>query len=163
MTDFADRLAKLLRRACSTGPDGEKLAALNRISAIVEANNVDWDLALSNGNRPLLTEENMRRIFDEGYTRGASDERQKLRPERDWTPAAGTSHAVGTDADRLELILTAARASAEAGLLNDWERTFAADMLERFERYGERLYVSEKQWSVLDRLEIKLRRQNFID
>jgi hypothetical protein len=40
--ELADRLAKLLRVACSTGPDGEKLAAINRLSATAAANNVDW-------------------------------------------------------------------------------------------------------------------------
>ena len=113
--ELADRLAKLLRLACSTGPASEKLAAIGRISAIAAAQDIDWDQALANGSRPeALTEEQMSRIYSEGYARGHADGVQQARPARDWTPTAGTSSAVGTDADRLELILTAARISAEA-------------------------------------------------
>ena len=35
--ELTDRLAKLLRLACSTGPDGEKLAAVGRLSAVAAA------------------------------------------------------------------------------------------------------------------------------
>jgi len=162
-TAIADRVAKLLRLACSTGPDGEKLAALNRLSAIVVAQGIDWDQALANGSGPALTEEQMSRIYSEGYSRGLADGQQRARPERDWTPADNSSAEAGDDAERLEAILNAAAKSAAAGLLSEWETTFSTDMRERFERFGSRIYVSEKQWASLDRLETKLRRQDFID
>jgi hypothetical protein len=53
--------------------------------------------------------------------------------------------------------------SRDAGLLSTWEMQFSDDMRERFERFDSRMYVSEKQWECLDRLESKLRRQDFID
>jgi hypothetical protein len=151
--ELADRLAKLLRVACSTGPDGEKLAAVSRLSAIAAAHDVDWDRAFNGAEIPR---EDMQRIFDAGYTQGAADKEQELRPARDWT--AGSSAEVGNDADRLRVILEAAAKAAQGGLLSDWEQTFSADMLERFRRFGSRMYVSEKQWSSLDRLETKMRR-----
>jgi hypothetical protein len=47
----AGRLAKLLRlECCDTAPDGERLAAVNRLSATVAAHEVDWDHALTNGS-----------------------------------------------------------------------------------------------------------------
>jgi hypothetical protein len=131
--EVADRLAKLLRVACSTGPDGEKLAAVGRLSAIAAAHDLDWDLALANGNGATLTEEQMHRIYSEGYQRGLADGHQEARPERDWTPAAGISAEVGPDdAERLEAILNAAAQSRDAGLLSDWEVQFSNDMRERF-------------------------------
>jgi hypothetical protein len=159
---LTDRLAKLLHLACSTGPDGEKLAALNRLSATAAAHDLDWNRVLANSGGPALTEEQMRRIYDEGYHRGHADGQQTARPERDWTPSGGSAE-VGPDSERLRIILEAARQSAEAGLLSEWEEAFSTDMLERFKKYGNRMYVSEKQWASLDRLEANLRRQNFID
>jgi hypothetical protein len=120
---IAGRVAKLLRLACcETAPDGEKLAALNRLSATVAAHDLDWDQALVNGgNGSALTEEQMRRIYDEGYQRGHADGQQAARPARDWTPADNTKAEVGSDAQRLETILNAAAQSRDAGLLSDWE------------------------------------------
>jgi hypothetical protein len=160
---IADRLAKLLRLACSTGPDGEKLAALNQLSAIVAAEDIDWDRTLANGGGPALTEEAMSRIYSEGYQRGHADGMQQATPAGDWTPAAGTSSEAGSDAARLMTIIRAAMESAAAGLLTEWETTFSARMMDRFNEYGSRIYVSEKQWASLDKLEAKLRRQDFID
>jgi hypothetical protein len=48
------------------------------------------------------------------------------------------------------------------GLLTEWETIFAADMCERFGRFENRMYVSEKQWAVLDRLETKMRRAGIL-
>ena len=156
--DLASRLGKLLRLACSTGPDGEKLAAIGRLSATAEAYDIDWDHALNGSEIPR---EDMQQIFDAGYRQGAADKQQELRPERDWTSI--TSSPVGEGADRLKKILDGAAESRDAGLLSDWEGTFSGDMQARFERYGRRLFVSERQWQSLDRLEAKLRRQGFID
>jgi hypothetical protein len=144
--DLADKVAKLLRVACSTGPDGEKLAALNRLSALAVVHGFDWDRAVANSNGSGLNEEVASRIYWEGHARGCAETEQRLRPERDW-----------------KVILAAAAESRDAGLLSDWEVTFSDDMRERFERYGWRLYVSERQWQSLDRLETKLKRQSFID
>ena len=159
----AERLAKLLRLACSTGPDGEKLAALGRVSATVTAHGLDWGQLLANGNAPELTEEAMSRIYAEGYQRGHRDGQQQARPARDWTPADNTKAEAGEDDERLRTILEAAAEFRDAGLLSDREVEFSDDMRARFERYGKRIYVSEKQWAWLDRLEEKLRRQDFID
>jgi hypothetical protein len=161
---IADRLAKLLRLACcETAPDGERLAAVGRLSAIVEAQDIDWDRAFANGGGPALTEAQMSKIYAEGYSRGHADGMQEARPARDWTPAADTSSEAGDDANRLKTILEAAAESAAAGLLSEWEVEFSTSVRERFQIYGARLYVSEKMWTSLDRLETKLRRQDFMD
>jgi hypothetical protein len=72
----------------------------------------------------------------------------------DWTPSGGSAE-VGPDSERLRIILEAAKQSAEVRM----EEAFSTDMLERFKNYGNRKYVSEKQWASLDRLEANLRRQ----
>jgi hypothetical protein len=156
----ADRVAKLLRMLTSSH-DGEVLAAANRLNAVVAANHIDWDAALTNGNGAALTEEQMSRIYSEGYERGRRDGQQKVRPERDWTPAGNTSAEAGQDSHRLEMILETA-ASAEAdGLLSTWEVDCAGSMRERFRTYGSRIFVSEKQWNSIDRLEEKLTRHGY--
>ena len=85
--DLADKLAKLLRLACSTGPDGEKLAAIGRISALAAAHDLDWDRVLANGSAPDLTEEQLQRVFDAGVARGIEIERQQTAAP-DWSPAS---------------------------------------------------------------------------
>jgi hypothetical protein len=110
-----DRAAKLLRLALSTGPDGEKLAALDQLSALATANDLDWDRVLANGNGSALDEEAASRICWEGHARGVSETEQRLRPARDWTPATDTSAEVGDDAQRLCAIFEAAVLADQAG------------------------------------------------
>ena len=87
--EIGEKMAKLLRLACSTGPDGEKLAALNRLAAIAVAHDLDWDRVLANGKAPDLTEAQLQRVYDAGYERGFEDGQQENVPERpDWSPAA---------------------------------------------------------------------------
>jgi hypothetical protein len=159
--ELRGKLGKVL--ALLTSPhDGERLAAATRFGAILAANDIHPSQVLANGSGPALTEEQMSRIYNEGYQRGHADGQQAARPERDWTPAGGSVEA-GADAERLRVILEAVAKSVEAGLLlSDWEQTFSADMLERFKQYGNRMYVSKKQWASLDRLETKLRRQDYL-
>lgn len=52
------------------------------------------------------------------------------------------------DLKRLDWILIKAQ-SAE---LTSWEEKFVADMIERRERHGDRLTISEKQEEVLERI-----------
>jgi hypothetical protein len=162
--ELADRLAKLLRLACcETAPDGERQAAIGRLSAIAAANDVDWDLAFANGNGVALDQEAASRIYWEGHARGCTETEQRLRPVRDWSPVEGTKGEIGPDTERLAVIMKAAAESRDAGLLSDWEVTFSNNMRERLERFGARMYVSAKQWECLDRLEAKLRRQDFLE
>jgi hypothetical protein len=69
---------------------------------------------------------------------------------------------VGDDAERLEAILVAASKAETGGLLSSWEIAFSNNMRERFKAYGNRTYVSEKQWAALDRLETKMRRAGIL-
>jgi hypothetical protein len=148
--ELAERLAKLLRLACSTGPDGEKLAAIGRLSAIAAAHDLDWDQTL-NGSGP--SRDQMQELFNAGYERGLADDRAET--QRDWTPDSGTSAEVGSDAERVEAILNAA--SQANGILTDWERDWCDSLRERFKQYRNRLYVSDKMWAIFDRLEVKMR------
>jgi hypothetical protein len=157
-----NRVVKTLRLALSNGPDGEKIACLNRLSAIGAAYDIDLAAMLTNGNAPALDEEAASRIFWEGHARGVAETEQRLRPQRDWTPTDSTSAEVGDDAGRLESILDAATLARDSGILSEWEATFSNDMASRFNRFGNRLYVSEKQWSVLDWMETKFRRAGIL-
>jgi hypothetical protein len=71
--ELTERVAKLLRLACcETAPDGERLAAISRLSAAAAAHDLDWDQAFS-GSGP--TREQMQELFDAGYERGLADGR----------------------------------------------------------------------------------------
>jgi hypothetical protein len=161
--ELVDKLGKVL--AMLTSPhDGERLAAAARFCALLEAHDIHASQVLTNGNAdPALTEAQMHRIYTEGYQRGHADGRQAARPQRDWTPADDTKAAVGEDTERIRTILEAAEKSAADGLLSEWEVTFSESIRERFRQYGSHMYVSEKQWASLDRLEEKLRRQDFLE
>lgn len=58
------------------------------------------------------------------------------------------------DFDKLELILNGAK--EHESVLSDWERGFIQDTMERLEKFGTRIRVSDKQWAVLDRIYGKL-------
>jgi hypothetical protein len=152
--DITDRMAKLLRLACcETAPDGERLAAVTRLSATAAAHDICWDRALS-GSGP--TRDQMQELFDAGYERGLADGRAETQPE--WSAVADPkSH------ERVAEILKAAVKAAEVGALNEWEMNFSRSVRERFLRYGRRLHVSPKMWNALDRLETKLKFNEFID
>jgi hypothetical protein len=155
--ELRDKLGKVL--ALLTSPhDGERLAAATRFSALIEAHGVHPSQVL-NGGGP--TRDQMQEVFDAGYERGLADGRSET--QRDWTPASGTSAQAGEDAERIRAILAAAGLSATAGLLSDWEVTFSESIRDRFQKYGPRMYVSQKQWESLDRLEIKLRRYGYLE
>jgi hypothetical protein len=158
---IAEKLAKLLRLACSNGPDGEKLAALGRLAALAAAHDVDWDAALANGGLPALTREQLQEVFDAGYERGLSDGRAEVQP-RDWTLAGGTSTAAGHDIWRVKKILEAAQTAQRFCALNDFEQQFTSSIRSRVMKYGSRTYFSEKQWEVLDRLAEKLDRGGWL-
>ena len=157
--ELREKLGKVL--AMLTSPhDGERLAAATRFSAILEANDIHPSAVLGNGSMPGLTEEQMSRIYAEGYARGVAETEQRLRPQRDWTPSGGSAE-VGDDAVRLRQVLEAVEHEHAGGLLTEWEKTFSADMNERFNRFGNRMYGSERQWAILDRLETKLKRAGY--
>ena len=100
--------------ALLTSPhDGERLAAAARFTAILEAHDIHPSQVLANGSTPALTEEQMSKIYAEGYSRGHADGVQQARPARDWTPASDTKAAVGDDVKRLCIILEAAELSAK--------------------------------------------------
>ena len=37
-------------------------------------------------------------------------------------------------------------------LLSEWERTFLADQLKRYDEYGSNVRLSPKQWAIIDRM-----------
>lgn len=53
------------------------------------------------------------------------------------------------DLNRLDWILTKAQDAAD---LTAWEEGFLADMIDRRERYGDRITISERQEEVLERI-----------
>jgi hypothetical protein len=158
--DLAARLAKLLRLICDRSQDGETLAAASRLSAIAAAHDLDWDRALANGGDSTLDQEAASRLYSEGHARGVAETEQRLRPQRDWTPANGTSAEAGSDAERVQRILDAA--AQNGSLLTEWESNWSDSVRERFEQYGTRLYVSDKMWAIFDRLEMKFKRAGLL-
>lgn len=74
----ADLVAKLLRVACSNGPDGERLAALERLKVIT--GDTDWSEALKGQG---MSREDMQKIYDAGYQCGTA-EAEEARSAPDW-------------------------------------------------------------------------------
>jgi hypothetical protein len=157
----ADKMAKAMRLALDpAATDGEKLAAITAVSAMALAAGVDWDQVLANGKGgPALTEDQLNRVYTEGFNRGLAEGQQQAMPAADSKKAATT---LGSDAQRLAKILDAAAKSRDAGLLSAWEVQFSDDMRDRFESWGSRMYVYPKQLAALQRLEVKLTRQDFL-
>lgn len=60
------------------------------------------------------------------------------------------------DNDRFELIINGYKEFGHDSDLTQWERDFMDSQVERFEQYGSRTRVSDKQWDVLDRIYGKL-------
>ena len=44
----------------------------------------------------------------------------------------------------------------ECGELTDWEVSFVEGLMAKFERYGAELFMSEKQWAIIERLDKKM-------
>jgi hypothetical protein len=159
--ELADRLAKLLRLLCGGGPNGEVLAAANRISALVVANNLDWDAALA-GN-PTLTREQLSEVYEAGLKAGIESERNAKANGDDWAKT-GRSRAdeIGDRADELRQILNAAAQAKADGLLDGWFGDFAPGMRERLDRWGNRMFVTERQWECVEKLRSILERQDYL-
>jgi hypothetical protein len=165
--EVASKLAKLLRLATNSGAtDGEALAALGRLSAIAIAQNLDWDRIIINGSGgPELTEEQLTRVYTEGFNRGLAEGQQQAAAQAPSEPNNRT--ALGAEAQRVERILAAAKIAEQRGILGSLGRVDLADFCEslrdRIHTWGSRTYISDKQRAVLDRLEERLRRQALID
>lgn len=57
------------------------------------------------------------------------------------------------DADqrlKLEMILAGQEESPSS--LDNWETGFVASFAERYATYGDNMFISEKQWAILDRI-----------
>jgi hypothetical protein len=134
----SDRIAKLLRLALSNGLDGERLAAIGRLSALAAAHDIDWDEAFaSNGNGSALSQEDMQRIYAAGYERAMQDAAASKPSADDWAPA-GRARAteVGSRLEEVEQILEAAKRYQNDGLLDQWFSDFSESMRARISRYG---------------------------
>lgn len=156
------KLVKLLRMLTSSH-DGEVLAAANRINGLLVANDLDWEQLLS-GASVELTREQMERIYKAGYQKGLDDAAKAQPPSTDdWAPA-GTARAaeVGRQFNDVCAILEAAGRAGLQGLLSDFEKSFSISMAERIHDWGQRAFISEKQWAVLNRLRSKLQREGFL-
>lgn len=53
--------------------------------------------------------------------------------------------------DHLELILNGVKEKPDAGL-TAWEENFIADIADRFETYGERTRISDRQWEFINKI-----------
>jgi hypothetical protein len=164
--DLIDRLAKLLRLACSNGPDGEKLAALAKLFKAVRANDLDWNYLLGRtANDPELTRENLQKVYQAGIEAGVAMERAAhATPARDWATAGRPrTDEVGSRASDLKVILLAAELAEADGALNGWLAQFAADMRARLWRWGAETYVSDRQWEVINRLQAHLEFLDYLE
>jgi len=54
-----------------------------------------------------------------------------------------------TEEQNTELTNILSDIQGEEGMLTDRERTFVSDQVERHDKYGLNIYMSEKQWSWL--------------
>lgn len=128
--------------------DGEVLAAVARVNAILAASGETWEDLLSGASGPDLTQEQLQRVYDEGYKRGRAVGKQHAEHQQGWR---------GTYKDLLEIV-----EAAEMADLNPFERQFSNDMFYRVSCYGKKIFVTDKQWAVLFRLREKLADQGLI-
>jgi hypothetical protein len=152
-----DKLAKLLRLACSNGPDGEKLAAISRLRELVAAQDLDWDTVL--GANPELTRAQLQDAYNAGIAAGAKMERESRSSgvASDWRNAGlARTNEVGVRWGEVEEILNAADEAIADGWIkrSSWyvDSGFLANVRENLERYGANCFISEKQWAKLDQL-----------
>jgi hypothetical protein len=157
--EIGEKMAKLLRLACSTGPDGEKLAALSRLTAIAAAHDLDWDRVFAGGNGADLSEAQMQRIYEAGYERGLAGQQGSAPAQPDWSAAAPAPQSL----EYLERGLSAAWQADAGGQLNDFEETFSRSIRQRIARYGSRSRISEKQWCCIERLAEGLERAGYLE
>ena len=61
---------------------------------------------------------------------------------------------VGEELGRIQELL----AEAQEADLSDWEQDFLESLEERIDEWGERTFISIKQWEVIERIEEKLNR-----
>jgi hypothetical protein len=71
--------------------------------------------------------------------------------------ADGASSEVGGDAARIKAILDATEQAIELSILSEWETAFLQGISERFNKYKARMYISTKQWVILNRIENTMR------
>jgi hypothetical protein len=158
--DVARRLAGCLRLLTSNH-DGEVLAAASRINGLVTGHGLDWDQLLGG-----LSQSDMQRLFDAGFEAGrqaALDESKPAEPQPDWSNVGlFGSRPVGKQLDRLRAILTGARDAEAVGLLSDFEQTFVQSIRERVIKYAGSTFVSDKQWRILEKLEVRFHECGFI-
>jgi hypothetical protein len=163
---LADKIAKLLRLACSTGPDGEKLASLNRLSALVVVNDIDWDQALGASNGHDLTQQQLSEVYQAGIKAGVEMERQaKTNGGGDWANAAEPrADEVGSRINEVKEILQAAAQAKDDGLLTGWfvDSGFLDSTQEKIDRWGNRAFISERMWECLNKLRSILERQDYL-
>jgi hypothetical protein len=156
------KLVKLLRLLTSNH-DGEVLAAAHKINGLLVAHDLDWEQLLS-GASVELTRAQMERIYKAGYQKGLEDAARAQPPSKDdWAPA-GTARTteVGNQFDEVCAILDAAGRAGLQGRLSDFEKSFSISMAERLSDWGQRAFISEKQWAVLGRLRSRLEREGFL-
>ena len=144
--ELREKIGKIL--AMLTSPhEGEQLAAATRFSALLAAHGVHPSQVLAMGTGAALSEVQKRQIHAEGYSRGYAAGVQSVRPEQSTKPDRTIKH--------LMAIIKAALDHPE--VLTEWEQDFVDDTNDRFVTYGSRIFMSDKQWNVIDRIEQKLR------
>jgi hypothetical protein len=163
-----DKLTKLLGLATGRGAyDGERLAACDRLAALLVAHDLEWAQLLGG-----LSETDMRRLYDAGFEAGRESALEETKPStttsssgRDWSFIRGSgSPTLGkAGLERVRRIFEAAAKAEEGGLLSEFESTFVGSIRERVAKYGGATFVSAKQQTILDRLEARFRECGFID
>jgi len=154
------RLAKLLRMLTSPH-DNEALSAARRACGLLDAEGLDWGDVIGGGSAPELSQDQMRRIheagfkagYEQGFGAGKSVSNGGLWQSGGGPEATTRSQEAGGDYDRLIKVTEAATAGAR---MSEFEREFIESMEERMGRYGKRVFVSPRQWKVIERIEERL-------
>lgn len=164
MSIDTSKLVKLLRMLTSSH-DGEVLAAVARINGMVAGAGVDW-ADLVRESEAGLTEEQVRRVYEEGLAEGVEIGKRRAQPSsgRLWQDANGASapakEAGAKSFDVLEDVMEAAK--QYDGQLTAFELDFCESMRSRISVYGARTFVSPKQWAVIERMKDRFQSKGWL-
>jgi hypothetical protein len=123
-------LPKLLSLACGGGPDGEVLAAIGKIKAIMISQDLSWEHLLANGSATSFSQEQLQKVYAAGLERGEQLGHQ--RGLADGQATTGTPRApsiqMNDDVAWATKVLEAAAQAAADRQLDEFEFDFSQSM-----------------------------------
>ena len=139
-----EQMRKLIAMLGQLGHDNENVRANAGLAAwnLIKAHNCQWS--------DIVRAEPLFRYTSPPPPPPQPPPRQRAYADFNSTPDQRSYASDYTDDEEFSDLINMASEKAHFG--SEWERKFTADMKDRFDKYGMRTRVSEKQWSQLRRM-----------